>query len=84
VNTPECWLNQSSSRLASRHNATAVQVAFAWLLRQNRVIAIPKASSAAHVRENRDAADLVLTNQDLLELNRAFPPLRHKVKLEVR
>ena len=70
--------------IASRHNATAVQVALAWLLRQNGVIAIPKASSTAHVRENRGAADLVLTNQDLLELSRAFPPPSHKVKLELR
>jgi len=70
--------------IASRYNATAVQVALAWLLRQNGVIVIPKASSTAHVRENRDAADLVLTNQDFLELNRVFPPPRHKVKLAVR
>lgn len=70
--------------IASRHNATAVQVALAWLLRQNGVIAIPKASSTAHVRENREAADLVLTDQDLSELDRAFPPPRHKVQLEMR
>jgi diketogulonate reductase-like aldo/keto reductase len=70
--------------IASRHNATAVQVALAWLLRQNGVIAIPKASSTAHVRENRGAADLVLTDQDLSELDRAFPPPRHKVQLEMR
>ena len=70
--------------IASRHNATAVQVALAWLLRQNGVIAIPKASSTAHVRENREAADLVLTDQDLSELDRAFPPPGHKVQLEMR
>lgn len=70
--------------IASRHNATAVQVALAWLLRQDGVIAIPKASSIAHVRENREAANLALTDEDLSELNRAFPPPRRKVHLEMR
>jgi diketogulonate reductase-like aldo/keto reductase len=70
--------------IASRHNATAVQVALAWILRQTGVIAIPKASSIAHVRENREATKLVLTDQDLSELDRAFPPPRHKAQLEMR
>lgn len=70
--------------IAARHKATAAQVALAWVLQRNGVIAIPKASSTAHVRENRGAADLVLTIQDLSELNRAFPPPRHKVNLEIK
>jgi diketogulonate reductase-like aldo/keto reductase len=37
-------------------------------------VAIPKASSEAHVRENRAALDLRLTEQDLADLDRAFPP----------
>ena len=70
--------------IVSRHNATAVQVALAWLLRQDGVIVIPKASSPEHVRENRAAADLALTKEDLSELDRAFPPPRKKTKLEMR
>jgi diketogulonate reductase-like aldo/keto reductase len=70
--------------IASRHNATPVQVALAWLLRQEGIIAIPKASNPEHVRENRAAADLTLTNDDLAELDKAFPPPRRKMKLEMR
>ncbi|MDB5590180.1 aldo/keto reductase [Enterovirga sp.] len=59
--------------LAERLGATAAQVALAWVLRSGDVIAIPKAGAAAHVRQNRAAADLRLTAQDLAALDAAFP-----------
>jgi diketogulonate reductase-like aldo/keto reductase len=67
--------------LADRHGATPAQVALAWTLRDGGVIAIPKASQEKHVRDNRAAADLRLTAEDLAELDAAFPPPRRKVPL---
>ena len=61
-------------RVATRHNATAAQVCLAWVLRQEGVVAIPKAGSPEHVRENHAALELTLTNDDLRELDEAFPP----------
>jgi diketogulonate reductase-like aldo/keto reductase len=61
-------------QVAERHGATPAQVALAWLLRQDGIIAIPKTSNTAHVRENRAAADLKLTAADLTALDKAFPP----------
>lgn len=69
--------------VARRLGATAGQVALAWLLRQDGVIAIPKASRPQHVRDNRAALDLELTGEDLAELDRAFPPPRSKRPLEM-
>jgi diketogulonate reductase-like aldo/keto reductase len=60
--------------VAGRHRATPAQVALAWLLRRDGVIAIPKAATLAHVRDNRAALDLRLTEQDVAALERAFPP----------
>ena len=60
--------------VALRHEATPAQVALAWVLRHEGIIAIPKAGTVAHVRENRGALDLTLTPADLAELDRAFPP----------
>jgi len=60
--------------VAARHGATPAQVALAWLLRQDGMIVIPKATQAEHVRENRAALDLRLTADDLAVLDRAFPP----------
>ncbi|AWJ82976.1 oxidoreductase [Azospirillum sp. TSH58] len=70
-------------RVADRHGATPAQVGLAWLLRQDGVIAIPKASDPAHVRDNRAAADLRLDEQDLADLDRAFPPPRGPRPLEM-
>lgn len=69
--------------IASRHSATPVQVALAWLLRQKNLIAIPKASSAKHVIENHAALELKLTHEDLKELDRVFPPPARKTPLEI-
>ncbi len=61
-------------RVAARHTATPAQVALAWLLRQDGVVAIPKAASVSHVRENNAALELRLTKEDRAALDRAFPP----------
>jgi diketogulonate reductase-like aldo/keto reductase len=61
-------------RVAARHKATPAEIALAWVLRLDGCIAIPRAATPEHVRENRAAADLHLTKQDLAELDQAFPP----------
>lgn len=69
--------------IGRRLGATAAQVALAWLLRQDGVIAIPKATRLQHVRDNQAALDLELTVEDLAELDRAFAPPRSKRPLEM-
>ena len=66
--------HRALQEIAKRHAATPAQVGLAWVLRQDRVIAIPKAGTAAHVRENRGALDIELTTEDIKALDRAFPP----------
>jgi diketogulonate reductase-like aldo/keto reductase len=70
-------------RAATRHQATPAQIALAWVLRQDGVIAIPKASSLDHLRENRAALDISLTQGDLDELDDAFPPPSGPAPLEM-
>ena len=69
-------------RIAKLHKATPAQVALAWVLRQNDVIAIPRAGVPEHVRENRAALNLRLSKQDLEALDRAFPPPARPQSLE--
>jgi len=71
------------ARIGERHGATAAQIALAWVLRQAGVIAIPKASRPEHVRLNRAAVDIKLTDDDLAELDRLFPPPARKRPLEM-
>jgi diketogulonate reductase-like aldo/keto reductase len=70
-------------RIAARHRATPAQVALAWAIRMDGIIAIPKAGTPAHVRDNRRSAGLHLTRQDINELDRVFPPPIRKLPLEV-
>jgi diketogulonate reductase-like aldo/keto reductase len=74
--------NAILKQIARRHSATPAQIALAWLLQQE-VVAIPKASNPEHVRENRGALDVVVSEDDLAEIDRAFPPPDHKVPLAV-
>ncbi len=70
--------------LAKKRGATPAQLALAWLVRQPGVMAIPKAVSEAHLRENLAASALTLTPADLAELDAAFPPPKRKVPLAMR
>ena len=73
--------DRTLAEIARRHSATPAQVALAWLLRQPGTIVIPKAARLEHVRENRGALDVVLTDEDLAALDRAFPPPRGRSSL---
>jgi diketogulonate reductase-like aldo/keto reductase len=70
-------------RVAERHKASAQQIALAWVLRRPNLITIPKASKLEHVRENRAAADIKLTTQDLADLDAASPPPRQAEPLDM-
>jgi diketogulonate reductase-like aldo/keto reductase len=69
--------------VAVRHRATPAEIALAWVLRQTDMMVVPKAANEAHVRENRAALDIALTDADLAELDHAFPPPRGPRPLEL-
>jgi diketogulonate reductase-like aldo/keto reductase len=69
--------------VAKRHDVTPAQVALAWVIRRDGVIAIPQAGDPKHVHENRGALDVHLSKEDLVQLDRAFPPPTEKQPLEM-
>ena len=73
--------NGTLKKIAQRRGATAAQIALAWLLRRPNIIAIPKASNPAHVRENARSIDIELTKEDLEDIDREFPPPKSKQSL---
>ncbi|BCA62863.1 Aldo/keto reductase family protein [Sphingomonas sp. HMP9] len=75
--------NKTLHSIAETIGATPAQVALAWTMRRSGVIAIPKAGTVAHVRENRAAVDLALSDDDLAALDAAFPPPRGRRPLEM-
>lgn len=70
-------------RLAAARGITVAQLTLAWVMREEGVIAIPKAGTVAHVAENRAAADIALTAQELAEIDRMFAPPRRQRPLEM-
>jgi diketogulonate reductase-like aldo/keto reductase len=71
------------AEVAGRHGVAPLQIALAWVLQRDGVIAIPKAADAAHLRDNRAAADIALSAEDLAQLDRAFPPPPRETPLEM-
>jgi diketogulonate reductase-like aldo/keto reductase len=68
--------------VASQHDATPAQVALSWVIRKEGVMAIPKAASPRHARDNAGALNLRLTHEDLAVLDKAFSPPKEKKPLE--
>ncbi|WP_036482125.1 aldo/keto reductase [Myxosarcina sp. GI1] len=70
--------------IAAKHNATTTQIALSWLLGQNNVISIPKATNPQHVRENHAALNISLSAEDIREIDCAFKPPARKMSLAMR
>ncbi|AQU86874.1 oxidoreductase [Komagataeibacter nataicola] len=73
-------------QVAARHKtslgpASPAQIALAWVLRQENVLAIPKAGSPKHQHENFAATEITLTRDDLAEIDAAIAPPRRKEPL---
>ena len=69
------------AEIAAARGLSIAQVALAWLLGRPGVLAIPKAGSADHVKENRAAADLELSKEETTTIDAAFPPPHRKQRL---
>lgn len=70
-------------QFAAEKGATPAQVALAFLLSRPGTVAIPKATSAAHLRENLGALALKLDATDHARLDGLFPPPRRATPLEM-
>ncbi len=75
--------NAALREVARRHNVAPAQIALAWTIRTEGVLAIPRSGSPAHTRENAAAAGIELTDRDLQEIDRAFPPPKKSRPLEM-
>jgi len=76
--------DRTFAAVGRRHGVSAACAALAWVLRHPDVIAIPKAVSEEHLRDNLAAADLVLSAGDLAEIDARFPAPRRKQSLGMR
>ncbi|MFB6166149.1 MAG: aldo/keto reductase [Haloarculaceae archaeon] len=59
--------------VGDRYGKTPAQVALRWLVQQPQVVAIPKASSPAHLRENLDVFDFALSDAEMKRIAERRP-----------
>ncbi|WP_239954768.1 aldo/keto reductase [Pantoea sp. Z09] len=69
--------------IAQQKGISVAQLLLAWVIRKEGVMAIPKASSQAHVNENAAALQIRLSDDELARINKAFPPPQRKMALDV-
>lgn len=69
--------------IAQQKGISVAQLLLAWVIRKEGVMAIPKASSTAHVKENALAMQVTLSSEELALINQAFPPPTGKQPLDM-
>src|SRR5580700_869849 len=72
-------LRSEIETIARRKSATLAQLSIAWPMAQGKragvfIVPIPGAKSRKHIEENVCAAEIVLTAEDLAEIDRILPP----------
>ncbi|MCP4979102.1 MAG: aldo/keto reductase, partial [Gammaproteobacteria bacterium] len=72
------------NNVAARHEASAAQIALAWLLHQPNTVVIPKSARPERIRENLAALEINLSEQDLDELDSSHPAPEQAVRLGMR
>lgn len=74
--------NPILQQIAEEHGATIQQILLAWVTAQPNTIAIPKASSITHMKQNIEALSIQLSAQNLRDLNKAYPSPGYKTPLD--
>lgn len=58
--------------LAERYNKTIAQITLRWLIGKSCIVAIPKATSIKHVKENASSADFDFEQNDIGKIDAVF------------
>lgn len=73
----------SVKQIASKYNITPIQVLLCFVLSQENMIAIPKASKLQHMKENLECLNIKLDIEDIKILNKEFPKSTRKLPLDI-
>lgn len=60
--------NKILETIAKAHGVTIYQIALAWVISQARVITIPMSANPRHIRDNFEAADVELSQNEITRL----------------
>ncbi len=70
--------------LAAKYQVTPAALLLAWVIRQNKILAIPESGNSQHVEENTRALHIEISEQDCAQLTRYYPAPEAPEPLEIR
>ena len=70
-------------KIAQQYRASPAQIALAWVIRETGTIAIPRTGKKEHALLNADAGKIVLSTEDMTEIDRIFLPPTRKEPLDI-
>lgn len=66
--------------IGTRYGKTAAQVALRWLIQQENVVAIPKATGQSHLEENIAVFDFTLTDTEVQQIDALEPSISRRIR----
>ncbi|CAN5456655.1 aldo/keto reductase [soil metagenome] len=69
--------------IADKHGTTIRQILLSFTVHDPNVFTIPKAAKEQHVTENAGAGKVILTAEDIHQIDQAFPAPKNPVSLEM-
>ncbi len=67
--------------IAEKYRISVMQLLLAFVLRQDNMVAIPKAGSPAHVRKNAEVLHISIADEDWRKIDKTFLPPTEKTPL---
>lgn len=79
----EMQTNPVLLKVAEKHGITVMQLLLAFVLHNEHMIAIPRSGKREHVLENAAVQGVTLAEEDLADLNKAYPAPGTKIPLDI-
>ena len=70
-------------KIAGKYGITVMQLFLAFVLQNEHMTAIPRSGKKEHVLENAAVQEVVLSEEDRVALNKAYPAPKMKVPLDI-
>jgi len=74
--------NKNVRQVAAKYQVTPMQILLTFVLRHEDMAAIPKAVQRAHVKQNAASIDIILSEDDIAWISKAFPAPTYKMEME--
>jgi diketogulonate reductase-like aldo/keto reductase len=75
--------NKVIFKISQKYQISVMQVLLAFIIRRRNIVAIPKSTNIKHVIENVEVVNVMISNEDLYEIDKEFLPPSEKMHLDM-